>query len=155
MRESNIIWSRIFSRTIGARSWLSKAPYIFEKRFNSSYKQMCKFLMTFGDKLTDIKFEKLDLGLRGSVEKVGPRAFICAGNDSKLSRYDFSTGEVTLLTSTQETDGLLRDKYLITFDVQFNTRGKKSGRFASVVLTNTSCTRYFPFDLQRLALRKK
>lgn len=118
MKKSNKIWSCLFRITIGARSWLSKAPYVFEKIFNSSYRQMCKFLMSFGDKLTELKFQKLDFGLQ--VEKVGPRSLICLNGD-KYSAYDLPTSTIAPLTSIEETDGLLLNKYAITFDYQINT----------------------------------
>lgn len=122
MRKSSKIWSCLFGLTIGARSWLSKAPYIFEKRFNCSYRQMCKFLMTFGDKLTEVKFQKLDLGL--PVKKVGPRGLICLNGD-KYSIYDLSKSTITPLTVNIEDCAHIISKYAVTFDYQINTLSMK------------------------------
>jgi hypothetical protein len=44
----NTIWKPILELTVGAREWLGVNPGAIQYEFQGSYKQACKFLMTFG-----------------------------------------------------------------------------------------------------------
>lgn len=97
MRESELIWKYIFNSTIGAAKWLNKAAYVFETKFNSSYKQMCQFLMTFGLKLGNMKSEKIPILQNNRILKVS-KHFIYFLMDGFVHRYDILTKQWIKLT---------------------------------------------------------
>lgn len=115
LRNSNVIWEKIFRLTLGARSWLAKTPAVIQTEFHASYYQACRYLMTFGKQFETADFAQLDPEL--ICIGVGT-SFVLFQQDEKVVRYDLISRSFVPLRSVQLQTGFcaVRGKYLIMED---------------------------------------
>jgi hypothetical protein len=125
MRKSNVIWQHIFHLTVGASSWFAKTPFILETRFNGSYYDACRFLMTFGTKFSSLVPFDGHLHPEMTCHGIGT-SFILFQSENKYLRYDLSTRSfVTLNTpilSKPSSSCRVLGQYLLCDDFNLETK---------------------------------